>query len=249
MIEQDHTQPSLAESARTLVTVNSRGMLATLNREDGYPYGSVVDYLPLPDGNILMLLSKLAEHLVNLIADQRASLLIAPALGNSEQLSQARTSLLGKVSIETAKNTYAKSYIARHPAAESYLHFSDFAFYRLNVRKVRFIAGFGRMGWLDAIEYQTAEVDPLGYAAADIIRHMNDNQEQNLVDYARAFAGFRWTESCAITGIDRFGFDMFCRGQGKAEMTRLVFDTPLNDPQQVRPTLATLAQHARQLLN
>ena len=250
MTETDNTRPSLAECARTLAHVNNRGMLSTLDSRDGYPYGSVVEYLPLPDGDVVMLLSRLAEHQINVMADRRASLLIAPALGDGELLSQARLCLLGDVSAENdGKSTYAGKYLALHPAAESYLNFSDFEFYRLQVNKVRYIAGFGRMGWIGGADYQAASIDPLGDAAAAIVKHMSEDHEQNLVDYAHAFAGLRWAESCAMTSIDRFGFDMFCRGQGKAEMTRLVFDAPLTDPQQVRPVLVALAQQARQLLN
>jgi len=248
MTEHDNTRPSLAEYARTLASVNSRGMLSTLNKTDGYPYGSVVEYLPLPDGDIIMLLSQLAEHQRNLMADARASLLIAPALADRDILSQARLSLLGDVMPENNKAHFAASYCALHPAAESYLNFGDFEFYRLQVRAVRYIAGFGQMGWLDAAEYRNAAVDPIGQDAAAIVKHMNDDHEDNLVDYARAFAGLGWAESCAMTSIDRLGFDMFCRGNGQAEMTRLVFNSPLSDPSQVRPTLVTLAKQARQLL-
>ena len=249
MPKPEKNRLNLAEAARTLVAVNSKGMLATLDREDGYPYGSVADYLPLADGDIVLLLSRLAEHQQNLAADQKASLLIAPALGDSDMMSQARVSLLGEISLENTKETYADGFLALHPGAEAYLHFDDFAFYRLNVKKVRYIAGFGHMGWLAGIAYHAASADPLGLAAESIIKHMNDDHEHNLIDYARAFAGFDWVESCAMTSIDRYGFELFCRGQGQAEMTRLVFDSPVTDPQQVRKIMVLLAQRAREVLD
>ena len=248
MPKPEKNRLNLAESARTLVAANSKGMLATLDSEDGYPYGSVADYLPLDQGDVVLLLSRLAEHQQNIAADQRASLLVAPALGDSEMMSQSRVSLLGNIRQETSKEIYLSAFIALHPAAEAYAHFEDFAFYRLSVKKVRYIAGFGRMGWIKNLDFQTASADPLGLAAPSIIKHMNDDHERNLVDYARAFAGLDWTESCAMTGIDRFGFELFCRGQGKAEMTRLVFDSPITDAKNVRKIMALLAQRAREVL-
>ena len=39
-------------------------------------------------------------------------------------------------------------YLAAHPASAAFIDFPDFAFYRLRADRVRYIAGFGRMGWI-----------------------------------------------------------------------------------------------------
>ena len=41
-------------------------------------------------------------------------------------------------------------YLARHPQAQRNLELADFSFWMLRPLHARFIAGFGRMGWLDA---------------------------------------------------------------------------------------------------
>jgi putative heme iron utilization protein len=139
---------NLAQAARALVAANSQGALATLRSEDGYPYVSVVDYLPLDNGDIVMLLSRLAEHQKYLSADPRVSLLVAPGLGKADMLAEARVTLLGDVAVIETNDQLRQAYLSRHPQAEQYIDFADFLFYRLHVRQVRYIAGFGRMGWL-----------------------------------------------------------------------------------------------------
>lgn len=138
----------LAQAARALVAAHSQGALATLRSEDGYPYASVVDYLPLPGGDVALLLSRLAEHQKYLSVDSRVSLLIAPGLGNPDVLAEARVTLLGDMEAVEDKAQLHDAYLLRHPHAGQYIDFADFLFYRLRVKQVRYIAGFGRMGWL-----------------------------------------------------------------------------------------------------
>jgi hypothetical protein len=39
-----------------------------------------------------------------------------------------------------------------------YLEMADFAFFRLRTERARYIAGFGRMGWLEGQEMRTGDV-------------------------------------------------------------------------------------------
>lgn len=150
--ESKQTQ-SLAQAARQLVAANSAGILATLRSDDGYPYSSIVEYLPLDNGDIVMLLSTLAEHQKYLSADPRASLLVAPYLNQTERLAQARVTLLGNVIRVEDKNKWRAAYLQYHPQSETYLDFNDFQFYQLQVKQARYIAGFGRMDWINSAGY------------------------------------------------------------------------------------------------
>lgn len=150
----DIRRTSLAPAARVLVAANAQAVLTTLRAGDGHPYGSLVEYLALADGDVLMLLSRLAEHRRYLEADPRASVLVA-----GEALSQARVTLLGRVEPEADKAGWRDAYLARHPQAETYIDFADFDFFRLRVAEARYIAGFGRMGWIAGENYRAAGVD------------------------------------------------------------------------------------------
>lgn len=153
MNDDANTPENLATAARALVADNRHAVLATLKSDDGYPYSSLVDYLPLADGDLVFLLSQLAEHQHYLSADNRASVLIAPSLGGADRLAQPRVTVLGDVVVENDKSVFREAYLACHPNAVNYIDFTDFNFYRLQVRQLRYIAGFGRMGWLEAQIY------------------------------------------------------------------------------------------------
>jgi len=139
---------ALAREALDLIAGSPRGVLCTLLPEGGEPYGSLVDMLPLPNGDAVLFLSGLAEHRKNLDADPRGSLLIGPAIGSPEALTQPRATIVGSAGRVENRAEFRDLYLAAHPASAAFIDFPDFAFYRLRAERVRYIAGFGRMGWI-----------------------------------------------------------------------------------------------------
>ncbi len=130
------------------------GVLSTLIPDEGYPYGSMVEILPLPDGDLVLFLSQLAEHRRFLTADPRASVVIAPHIQQPRAMAQPRVTLVGRAEPVEDRDWYAEAYVRLHPTAASYINFPDFGFYRLRVERVRYIAGFGQMGWINSEGYR-----------------------------------------------------------------------------------------------
>jgi putative heme iron utilization protein len=153
---QPDRQPTLAEAARALVRDAKHGILCTLIPEGGFPYGSLAEVLPLPDGDVVLFLSRLAGHQHYLSADPRASIVIAPAINDAHALARPRVSLVGRVEVMEDRAAFAEAYAALHPDARAYIDFPDFQFYRLRVEQVRYIAGFGQMGWIRGNTYRAA---------------------------------------------------------------------------------------------
>lgn len=151
-------QLTLAQEARILISSTFQGMLSTLRKEDGFPFGSIINLMPLKEGDLIFLLSNLSEHQKYLEADPRASVLIAPKIYDPDPLSSPRATLLGSVEVEKKKASLADSYLECHPEAEAFIWFVDFQFYRLYVDRVRYISGFSRMGWIEKKSYQTAKI-------------------------------------------------------------------------------------------
>ena len=89
------TFPSDAELSRTLVTASKTASLSTLTNS-GYPYGSIVSYVPDDNGGPVILVSDLAEHTINARSNNRASMLIAESADGDDPLgSHALHSLAG----------------------------------------------------------------------------------------------------------------------------------------------------------
>ncbi len=146
----------LALGARDLVRTARHGVLSTLMPDEGYPYGSLVEILPLADGDLVLFLSQLAEHRRFLSADPRASVVIAPHIQEPRAMAQPRVTLVGRAEAVEDRAKYAEAYVRLHPAAASYINFPDFGFYRLSVDRVRYIAGFGQLGWIQNEDYRAA---------------------------------------------------------------------------------------------
>jgi putative heme iron utilization protein len=143
-------QPGLAE-VQALLSAESVGLLSTTSvHRPGYPYGSLTPFAVSSRGNPLLLLSGLAAHTKNLLADARACLFVGDRSAVEDPLAGARASLLGlaaRVSAADEPDARAR-YVARHPRAAAYFELRDFALWELAVEEARLISGFGSMRWL-----------------------------------------------------------------------------------------------------
>ena len=151
--------PSASEAAvraaRALLAAESIGVLSTISvHRPGFPYGSVTPYALSAQGAPLLLLSRLAAHTKNLLADPRASLFVGDRSAAEDPQAGARISLLGRVAPLPAGDAPAVEdargrTLAIWPRAADYLALGDFSFWRLEIEEARLIAGFGEIRWLD----------------------------------------------------------------------------------------------------
>ncbi|MBL8292095.1 MAG: pyridoxamine 5'-phosphate oxidase family protein [Bryobacterales bacterium] len=146
----------LAERARELAARERVGTLCTLSkRHQGYPFGSVVQYALDDHGNPILLISAMAQHTQNALTNPHASLLVAESIPSGESVVAGRLTLLGDVEpVRHAKEVQAL-FLARHPDAEQWVNFGDFAFYRLVVNSAYYVGGFGVMGWVPVEDYSS----------------------------------------------------------------------------------------------
>src|SRR3954462_15946967 len=194
-------EPSFAERARTLLHLGRIGSLSTQSlKQPGFPFGSVMPYGLDAQGRPIFLISTMAMHTQNLRADPRASLLVMQNDTGGDVLGASRVSLLGNIlRIEAPELPEArKLYLARYENSKYSVDFEDFSFYRMDVIDVYYVGGFGVMGWVSTSEYAHAQPDPLADAAVDIIRHMNADHVNALIQLAWAFARIESQEATMI---------------------------------------------------
>ncbi|MDP1792656.1 MAG: DUF2470 domain-containing protein [Acidimicrobiales bacterium] len=244
-------EPTHAERARTLVAYATTGSLATMAAdEDGFPFGSVVSYALDDLGRPLLCLSDIAEHTRNLKKEAKASMLVTePPNVDTDQLALGRVTLIGEVTAVPGDEIDAASarYRAAHPQAY-YTDFDDFVFYRMDVRGVRYVGGFGHMSWVTVEDYAAAEPDPLRPHAGDIIGHMNDDHGDALVAYCKSFAGEPNTTSAQMLTVDRYGFDVLAMHDDAKRAVRIPFGETCDTPMEVRTATVRLVGEARALL-
>lgn len=142
------------ESVANLLHHTSQGALASHSiAMPGYPFASAIPFVTDQDHCPVFLLSHLAEHQHNLQADPRASLLVQATV-TGEVEAGARMTLMGEVQTFNPDPLMLARYLRQQPAAQRYLELSGFEFYRLQPSRIRLIAGFGQMGWVEAQDWQ-----------------------------------------------------------------------------------------------
>ena len=238
---------SPAEEARTLVAATNVAGLATLTA-DGDPWASLVTYGALDNGAPVLCLSHLAEHGRNLAGDSRASLVITQVNLPPDPLAAARVTLAGRAQRAADPATLAAArtaHLAGVPAATTYVDFSDFSLWVLNVERVRWVGGYGRMDSASGAAYATAAPDPVATNAAAAITHLNDDHADALLVIAQVLGGYPDATAARCSGLDRRGIDLSVdtpRGRAPA---RVAFPEALTGGSQLRAATVELTQRAR----
>jgi putative heme iron utilization protein len=231
--------------AKNLLRTVRAGALATIDRNTGHPFGSLVNIATDSDGSPLILISRLSSHTANLEVDSRASVLLATA-GKGDPLAHPRLTVLGrfaKVAREAADEArFRRRFMARHPKAELYAGFADFALWRMSIESAHLNAGFARAADLSAADVMTDTSDArdLLDAEASAVVHMNNDHADAVALYATRLLGAApgpWR----VSGLDPDGLDLAC---GDAVL-RLEFPQRITSASGLREVLADLAKRAR----
>lgn len=238
--ESDPFVRDAAREPEVLVRAAATAALSTIDRETGHPFASLVATAADLDGTPLLLLSGLARHTRNLAADSRASLLFTACPSGEDPLTAPRLTVTGRIRTTVRKNA-RRRYLARHPEAEGYAGFSDFAFYELEMTSAHLVAGFGRIATIpvDRLVREHPALGELAAVEAEVLAHMNDHHIDALAAFADA-AGIP-SRPVRMTGVDPWGCDLVCAGRG----LRIVFRSPLNSAADIRAALIELTELAR----
>jgi hypothetical protein len=231
--------------AKGLLRVTRAGSLATIDRNTGHPFASLVNVATDVDGAPLILVSRLSTHTANLEVDSRASLLLASS-GKGDPLAHPRLTLLGSF-VQIARDDreeprLRRRFLARHPKSELYAGFADFSFWRLAAVSAHLNGGFARAADLKAADVLTdiSGAENLLDTETSAVGHMNDEHAEAVRLYATKLLGGDdgpWR----LTGLDPDGLDL---SRGDATL-RLAFPERVTNAEQLRKMVVALAAKAR----
>lgn len=208
---------SNARHVRCLLRACDQGVLSTLSRRfPGYPYGSVVPFVLDHQGQPTILVSRLAEHTLNLEADARTSLVVRHERDDPQ--AGARLTLLGNASRVECGPPMRARFLRYQPQAQQLLGLGDFSYWRIAPLELRFIAGFGAVRWLPASEFAPPP-NTLAQAESDIVANLSAGHPDALRACCRRSLGSA-VNNVAVLGVDCDGFDV------RADSVRLRFDFP-----------------------
>ena len=231
--------------AKSLLRAIRAGTLATLDRNTGHPFASLVNIATDADGSPVILVSRLSTHTANIEVDGRASILLAES-GKGDPLAHPRLTVLGRMT-QVARSSddearVRRRFLARHPKSELYAGFGDFAFWRMMVASAHLNGGFARAADLKAADVLTdvANAADLLAAEADAVAHMNADHAEACRLYATRLLGAEDAD-WRCTGCDPDGIDL----QAGAKTLRLDFPRRIVTPAALRQVLKELANQAR----
>jgi hypothetical protein len=229
--------------ARSLLRRSRQGALATLMAGSGDPYCSLVNLASHPDGSPILLISRLALHTKNILADPRVSLMLDERAAG-DPLEGARIMLAGRAEQATPDNEpiLRRRYLNTHPSAEAFVEFQDFSFFRIVPAGAHLVAGFGRIVDLKPEQFLTelSGAEALLEAEPGAIEHMNADHRETMNLYATRLLGAE-SADWRCTGCDPDGIDM----QAGSVALRLDFPRRIATPAALRQTLKALAEQAR----
>lgn len=226
--------------ARQLLRCSSQGALATLMADTGAPYCSLVNVASAADGAPLILVSRLAVHTKNILADARVSLMLDERRAG-DPLEGARIMLSGRA-VVTADTLMRQRYLTRHPSAAQYIDFADFSLMRIEPAGLHLVAGFGRITDLKPGDFliDVAGAEDLLAAEPGAVAHMNEDHSDTLSLYASRLLG-RAEGPWRCVACDPEGLDM----QNGNETVRLAFSERISSSAALRKVLKELAEKAR----
>jgi putative heme iron utilization protein len=232
-----------ARLARSLLRRSRQGALATLMSDSGDPYCSLVNVASHADGSPILLISRLAVHTKNILADSRVSLMVDERT-EGDPLEGSRIMLAGRAGQAGADDLpiLRRRYLNAHPSAEAFVNFDDFSFFRIRPSAAHLVAGFGRIVDLKPEQFLTDISDAGGLLEAEqgAIDHMNADHRDAMNLYATRLLGAEVAD-WRCTGCDPDGLDL----QAGAKTLRLDFPRRIVTPAALRQTLQDLADQAR----
>jgi putative heme iron utilization protein len=227
-------------ATKKLLREGRSGALATLLPGSGDPYCSLVNVATAADGAPLLLISTLAIHTKNVRADPRVSLMIDERK-EGDPLQGARIMLMGTAAA-TDDPDVRRRYLVRQPEAQMFAGFADFAFYKMVLKRVHLVAGFGRIVDLKPEDVLTATDDAAELVAAepDILAHMNADHAETCRLYATRLLGAPDGDWHCV-GCDPEGLEL----QRDRTALRLPFPQRVRTPGVLRQVLKQMAEEAR----
>ena len=212
-------------------------MLSTLSVDvPGYPFGSVVPYCLDGQGLPILLISRIAQHTKNILADSRVSLTVTE--GEVEDVQTGgRLTFLGNARLADAQEEAGERYYRYFPQSRDYHKTHDFDFYRIEPVRARWIGGFGDINWLQP--GQLVLPNPFDSAQElSMVEHMNADHVEAMRRYCE-LAGITLNNGTIpqLAGIDGEGFHL----RLNARLVYFQFESPVATPMEVREALVKMA--------
>lgn len=236
------SKPDARDEARALLLACYDGVLSTQSvAMPGYPFGSVVPFCLDRAGQPVILIANIAQHHKNVSADPRVSLMVFDRAADDLQANGRLTLLADASRINDGLEDAAERYYRHFPEARGYHQTHGFEFWRLTLKRIRFIGGFGAIHWLEPAAL-TIDNPFSPEEEAGMVAHMNEDHVNAMQDYLRPLLGDAVNElTPTLAGVDAGGIHI----KAGLRVYRVAFPAPVASAREVRAALVELAKRCR----
>lgn len=228
-----------AEKARDLFLSEYQGILSTHSVDvPGYPFGSVVPYCVGKSGLPVILISTIAQHTKNILANHKVSLTVTEGDADDSQI-VGRVTYLGDAELlENNDCDSIERYYHYFSQSRDYHLTHDFNFYVIKPVRVRFIKGFGQIYWIEKDDFLLA--NPFSF---DEEKQMLDHMNADHLDAIRHYCDlctihYKEPQLPEMVGIDSEGFHL----RVGSRIHRINFIEPVTTAGAVRKALVDMAK-------
>lgn len=213
---------AVAAAVRRLARAARSGSLATTEPAGGAegPFVSLVTPALSWDGDLMILVSGLSRHARHLREDPRCSVLLEGAATGANPQTAPRVTLTGRA-VSDPTPALRERWVRIHPYGALYAGFADFALWRVEVERLHWVGGFGRVREL------AGEALRPGWRGGEV--------EAGLLEEARRQQHGRLPEAAGIVALDPDGLDLGpppCGDpEGEARTHRVHFPIQADDPE------------------
>jgi putative heme iron utilization protein len=226
-----------ALQARTLFSARCNGVLSTHSTDlPGYPFGSITPYCLNQDGQAVILISTIAQHTRNIIADNKVSLIAFDEQADDSQAAGRVTYIADAIAMDD--DAMAERYYRFYPNSRNFHKTHDFNFYTLELVRARYIGGFGNIYWIEKADF--LKTNPFSFEEeTGMVEHMNTDHQEAMNHYCDLFElAYDADNLPKLAGVDSEGFHLRVAGR----LSRIQFDSPVSNTLEARQALVELAR-------
>lgn len=227
-----------ATAARSLVRSQDSGILSTQSKElPGYPFGSVTPYVMMHTGRVAVFVSAIAEHTANMRGDSKVCLTVTEQ-GEGNQQALSRVTLIGDAAVvpEDSLSEVQERYFSLFPEARQYSQAHPFEFFWIEPRRVRYIAGFGQIFWVEPDQWSLPSPEWSG-GESRIVDHMNEDH-RDVVHAIAERRGVSVADGARMVAVDVEG----CHIQAGGARLYVPFTRVANTEEELRSVMIELAR-------
>jgi putative heme iron utilization protein len=196
--------------AKGLIRSSETGVISTISHNlRGYPFGSVSPFISCSEGKLYFYISDIAQHAKNLQKDSRMSLTVFHQAEEGDQNAHGRVTVVGDTSVIGGDKAeqLLEQYVLRYPESESYKQAHDFKIWQMDIVRVRYIGGFGKIFWLETEEWNAPASPWNANAEKHMIEHMNEDHQDAMSLILAQHHGIENNEP-TMSGVVTDGFYM-----------------------------------------